>query len=104
MTEKDLLVNFVYLLAIKTYSAAEAFAYTLKHLGRACVVGEATGGGAHLVEMQRVNDEVDIRVPVLRAYNPITKSNWEGKGVIPTISVEASKAKSVAISHLERNE
>lgn len=88
------------LISNKTYSAAEAFTYTLKHLGRACIVGETTGGGAHLVEMMRVNDEINLWTPVARAYNSVTESNWEGTGVIPTIEVEASEAKSVAIDFL----
>ena len=92
--------DVVILTSNKTYSAAEAFAYTLKHLGRASIIGQASGGGAHLVEMQRVNDEIDVRIPVARAYNPITKSNWEGTGVIPTIDVDAAMAKSVAIEFL----
>jgi len=90
------------LISNKTYSAPEAFAYTLKHLDRACIVGEASGGGAHLVEMRRVNNEIDIRIPVARAYNSITQSNWEGRGVIPTIDVPASKAKEAAIEFLNQ--
>jgi len=93
--------NVCLLTSQRTGSAAEAFAYTLKHLGRACIIGQATGGAAHLVQMERVNDEIDIRIPVARPYNSITKSNWEGIGVIPTIEVEASLAKSVAIKHLK---
>lgn len=84
----------------KTYSAAEAFAYTLKHLGRASIVGEATGGGAHLIDTMRVNDAINIRIPVVRAYNHITGSNWEGTGVIPTLKVKASDAKITAIAFL----
>jgi C-terminal processing protease CtpA/Prc len=87
-----------------TYSAPEAFAYTLKHLGRACIIGEATRGGAHLVQMKRVNDEIDIRIPIARAYNSITKSNWEGVGVIPTIEVEASQAKLVAVEYFKNKD
>lgn len=75
------------LTSIKTYSAAEAFAYTLKHSARAVIIGEATGGGAHLVNMLDVNDQIAVRMPVARAYSPITKANWEGSGVIPDISV-----------------
>lgn len=86
----------------KTYSGAEAFAYTLKHLGRACIIGETTRGGAHLVKMQQVNDELDIRIPVARAFNPITKSNWERVGVIPTWEVDSLKAKATAIDYLQR--
>lgn len=90
------------LIANKTYSAAEAFTYTLKHLGRACVVGgESSGGGAHLVDMERVNDDIDIRIPVVRAHNPITNTNWEGVGVKPTLDVDPSQAESAAIEYLE---
>ncbi len=88
------------LTSVETYSAAEAFAYTLKHLDRACIAGEASGGGGHLVHMERVNDEVDIRIPVLRAYNSVTESNWQGGGVIPTINAEVSHAKLAAIQYL----
>ena len=83
----------------KTYSAAEAFAYTMKHAGRALIVGERTGGGAHLVDMMRINDKVDMRVPVARAYNHITDSNWERVGVVPDIIVKATDAKEAAIEY-----
>lgn len=85
------------LTSAKTYSAAEAFTYTLKHLKRATVVGEATGGGAHLVEMMRVSDQIGIRIPTARAHNPITQSNWEGVGVIPHILVNDESAEAAAI-------
>jgi Peptidase family S41 len=46
LTNKD-----VYILTIsRTFSGAEEFIYNLKHLKRATVVGENTGGGAHLVD------------------------------------------------------
>lgn len=95
--------ELIILTSVKTYSAAEAFAYTLKHLDRAVIVGEATGGGAHLIDMIRVSDTIDMRVPVVRAYNHITESNWEGVGVIPDIEVRASEAKSIAIELLSEN-
>lgn len=88
------------LTSAKTYSAAEAFTYTMKHLKRACVVGEITGGGAHLIDVKRVSDEIDMRVPVARAHNHITESNWEGVGVVPTLEVNAYDAKAVAIKLL----
>jgi hypothetical protein len=80
------------LTSVKTYSAAEAFAYTLKHSARAVIIGEATGGGAHFVDMLSVNDQIAVRMPVARAYSPITKANWEGTGVIPDIIVDAAQA------------
>jgi retinol-binding protein 3 len=83
----------VYLLtSSSTASAAEEFAYDLKHLGRATIVGAATAGGAHLVTDRIINDRFLVHVPYLRAYNPITKGNWEGVGVEPDIAVPASKA------------
>lgn len=88
------------LISDKTGSAAESFAYTLKHLKRATIIGRTSGGAAHLVQMERVNEEIDIRIPTARAYNPITKTNWEGVGVIPTMSVDASVAQQVAIQYL----
>ena len=91
----------VYILTSSTtYSAAEAFAYTLKHQGRATLFGEVTGGGANLVQMERVNEYFDLRVPVARAFSPITKSNWEGVGVIPHIELPAHQAKAEAIKQM----
>lgn len=33
-----------------------------------------------------------IRVPFMRANNPISKTNWEGVGVEPDINVPAAQA------------
>ena len=88
------------LISKKTFSAAEALAYTLKHNDRAILVGEATGGGAHLVSMERVNEYFNLRTPVSRAYSPITKTNWEGVGVIPDIEVSPGQAKITAIKEI----
>ncbi len=87
------------LISKKTYSAAEAFTYTLKHLGRSCVVGEPSGGGAHLVEMVQINDELDFRLSTARAHNDITDNNWEAVGVQPTITVSPDKAIDAALKH-----
>jgi retinol-binding protein 3 len=83
----------VYLLtSSSTASAAEEFAYDLKSLGRATIVGTATAGGAHLVTDRTINDRFLVHLPYLRAYNPITQGNWEEVGVEPDIAVPASKA------------
>jgi hypothetical protein len=83
----------VYVLtASRTFSAAEEFTYNLKCLKRATIVGETTGGGAHPVNMQRVNDRFVVTVPFSRAENPITRTNWEGVGVQPDISTPADRA------------
>src|SRR5438045_8293655 len=75
-----------------TFSGAEEFAYNLKNLKRATIVGETTGGGAHPVEGHRIDDHFMIGVPFARAVNPISKTNWEGTGVEPDVQVKAAEA------------
>jgi hypothetical protein len=76
----------------RTFSGAEEFSYNLKNLKRATLVGETTGGGAHPVRGERINDRFMVRVPFMRAQNPITKTNWEGAGVEPDIKTPAKDA------------
>lgn len=76
----------------RTFSAAEEFAYNLKNLERAKLVGETTGGGAHPGGRRRINDHFSMFVPSGRAINPISKTNWEGTGVEPDLSVPADLA------------
>jgi C-terminal processing protease CtpA/Prc len=80
----------------RTFSGAEEFAYNLKNLKRATIIGETTGGGAHPVSGHRIDDHFIIGVPDARAINPISKTNWEGTGVEPDIKVPASEALDVA--------
>jgi retinol-binding protein 3 len=81
----------------RTFSAAEAFAYDLKSLKRATVVGETTGGGAHPVEPHFLADvHLLAFIPFGRAVNPITGTNWEGTGVTPDIQVPADQALAAA--------
>ncbi len=83
----------VYILTSKnTFSAAEAFTYTLKHLDKAIVVGEATKGGANRTKRINLNDEFTISVPYIESINPITNTNWEGKGVQPNIKTTEKDA------------
>ncbi|MBO6513480.1 MAG: S41 family peptidase [Phycisphaerales bacterium] len=86
-----------------TFSAAEEFTYNLKCRNRATVIGENTGGGAHPVNGFVIDERFQVRIPVGRAINPITKDNWEGTGVSPDIEVPALKALDVAVGEvLER--
>ncbi len=83
----------VYILTSKrTGSAAEEFTYNLKNLRRAMVVGSTTWGGANPGGVVRLNDHFAAFVPTGRAINPITKTNWEGTGVEPDISVKPEEA------------
>jgi C-terminal processing protease CtpA/Prc len=87
----------IYVLTSKdTFSAAEEFSYDLQAQKRALVIGEATGGGAHPIHSYPLTDSLIIYVPESRPINPITHTDWEGKGVIPDISVSAIDALSVA--------
>lgn len=75
-----------------TFSAAEEFAYNLKNLKRATIIGETTGGGAHPGGMVRLGDHFGVFVPIGRAINPISKTNWEGTGVEPDIKLPKEQA------------
>jgi hypothetical protein len=81
-----------------TFSGAEEFTYNLKNMKRATIVGETTGGGAHPVKMEILNDHFVIGVPFARAVNPISKTNWEGTGIEPDVKVPAAQA--LARAHL----
>ena len=88
----------VYILtSSSTFSGAEEFAYNLKNLKRATIIGETTGGGAHPVNLRSFPTlNVSLAVPFGRAVNPITGTNWERVGVEPDIVVAADKALVVA--------
>jgi len=76
----------------RTFSAAEEFAYNLQALGRATIVGETTGGGAHPGGCAPLVAGFGMCVPTGRTVNPITGTNWEGTGVIPDVQEAAGSA------------
>jgi len=82
----------------RTFSGAEEFAYNLKALGRATIVGETTGGGANPGGMRPLGPSFAVFVPTGRAINPVTKTNWEGLGVEPDVKVPAGEALEKAVS------
>ena len=79
-----------------TFSAGEDFAYALKNLKRATVVGETTGGGAHPGDVTRLTTNFAIFVPNGRSISPLTKTDWEGVGVVPDVAVKAEDAMKTA--------
>lgn len=94
----------VYVLtAARTFSGGEEFAYDLKALKRATIVGETTGGGAHPVRPRRIDDHFMIGVPWGKAINPITHTNWEGVGVEPDVKVSAGDALATAQKLLQQS-
>jgi C-terminal processing protease CtpA/Prc len=87
----------VYILTSKdTFSAAEDFTYALKNLQRATVVGETTGGGANQGDDKRLLPHFSLFVPLGRVVSPVTKTNWEGVGVTPHVSICAGDALNAA--------
>jgi C-terminal processing protease CtpA/Prc len=81
----------------RTGSAAEGFAYTLKSMNRAIIVGEVTLGMAHPSKELVVNDYFRASVPYLRSENVITGTNFEGTGVVPQIRIVADRALDAAV-------
>lgn len=75
-----------------TISGGEQFAYDLKTLHRAVLVGKTTAGGANPGGPVRLNDHFSIFIPDGSAHNPYTGTNWEGTGVAPDIAVNPEKA------------
>ena len=88
MYETDLYV----LTSQRTFSGAEEFTYNMKNLERATIIGETTGGGAHPGGYEIATRDFLVWIPTGRAVNPITKTNWEGSGIEPHISVPQEDA------------
>jgi hypothetical protein len=80
----------------ETFSGGEEFTFDLKTQKRATIVGETTGGGAHPVQGLPVGDHFTIGVPFGRPINPVTKGDWEGKGIEPDVEVSAADALTTA--------
>jgi Peptidase family S41/N-terminal domain of Peptidase_S41 in eukaryotic IRBP len=87
----------------RTFSGGEDFAYTLQALGRAEVIGETTGGGAHPTRMFPISASLHIAVPFARSVNPVTGANWQGTGVVPDIAAGEAEAVDVAYAKALRH-
>ncbi len=83
-----------------TFSGGEEFAYDVKALRRATLVGEVTGGGANPTGGVPLGNGFFASIPFGRAENPITRTNWEGRGVAPEIAVPAGDALRVVLQRL----
>ena len=80
----------------ETFSGGEDLCYSLQAQGRAEVIGETTGGGAHPTRPMPISGTMMIAVPFARSINAVTGSNWQGTGVVPDVAVPASEACDVA--------
>jgi C-terminal processing protease CtpA/Prc len=86
-----------------TFSGGEDLCYTLQALGRAEIIGETTGGGAHPTRGFPISAAVHIGIPFARSVNPVTGTNWQGTGVVPDVPVTAAKAYDVAYGRALRH-
>jgi hypothetical protein len=84
------------LISSHTFSGGEEFCYNLQALGRAELIGETTGGGAHPTRPFPISRAVHIGIPFARSINPITGTNWQGTGVVPDVAVPEAEAYDVA--------
>jgi hypothetical protein len=80
----------------RTFSGGEELCYNLQALGRAELVGETTGGGAHPTRPFPISRAVHIAIPFARSINPVTGTNWQGTGVVPDVAVPEARAYDVA--------
>ena len=87
----------VYVLTSRTtISGAEQFAYDLKMLKRATIIGERTAGAAHVGAFFRIDDHFGMGIAKVQAINPFSKGNWDGVGVEPNVRVPAADALNTA--------
>jgi hypothetical protein len=84
----------------QTFSGGEEFAYDVKTHGLGTIVGEVTGGGANPTGPVQLGDGFMAMIPFGRSENPVTKTNWEGRGVQPDIPVSAADALKTALQKL----
>ncbi|QTL37808.1 S41 family peptidase [Pseudoalteromonas viridis] len=84
------------LIGPETFSAGEAFAYAMKHLGRATVIGEPSKGGANPIKQFKLSHDYIAFVAIATTVSPVTQKNWEGTGVIPQVNIQVESAKSQA--------
>lgn len=80
-----------------TFSGAEEFAYDLQAFKRATIIGEVSAGGANPASSFVVYKDLRISIPLGRAINPVTSTNWEGVGVKPDIEVQPDSVLTTAI-------
>lgn len=94
----------VYVLTSKdTFSGGEELAYDVQTHKLGKIVGEVTGGGANPTGPVELGHGLVAMIPFGRAENPVTKTNWEGRGVQPDLPVSAQDALKVALQKLGRN-
>ncbi len=86
-----------------TGSAAESFAYILKHLNRATIIGQTTVGAGNGSNYFRVSNQFMVQVATWETINVVTQKSWEKVGVIPHIETTSEEAlnKAMELAQIE---
>jgi hypothetical protein len=80
------------LISRATFSGGEELAYDLQQQGRALVYGERSGGGANPRQGFTLHPHLEATIPVARAVNPVSGTNWEGVGITPDVETDPALA------------
>jgi len=83
-----------------TASGGEMFAYQMKNHGKAVVIGEKTAAAAHSFDTFKIGSErlghTMVMLPNAHLVDEVTKTDWEGVGVLPHVAVPADQALTAA--------
>jgi hypothetical protein len=85
------------LISARTFSSGEALAYHLQSRRRGRLIGQRTPGAADHITPVRLNRHVRALLPEARVRDAVTRTNWEGTGVVPDIPCEPAEALKTAI-------
>jgi C-terminal processing protease CtpA/Prc len=88
------------LVSERTFSSGEALAYHLQSQRRARIVGQRTPGAADHITPVRLSGHVRALLPEARVRDAVTKTNWEGTGVVPDLPCAPAEALNAAIDCL----
>ncbi|HEY0614114.1 MAG TPA: S41 family peptidase [Candidatus Elarobacter sp.] len=75
-----------------TGSAAEEFAYHVQQFKRGTLVGRTTGGAGNNNTLFPVAPGFVVSISTGTVTHPVSKTNWEGKGVAPDVDVAPATA------------
>jgi hypothetical protein len=85
------------LIDLSAASAAEAFAYDVQQFKLGELVGSKTVGAANNNALLPIAPNFILSISYGRPVHPISKTNWEGVGVSP--SIQAAPAQALEVAH-----
>jgi len=88
-------IPLVVLTSPATYSASETIAASIQDRGRGTVIGQTTHGKGSIKETVVLLDGSTIEFTVARWLSPVTRQDYEGRGVSPDIELPESDGSGV---------